>query len=556
MSTLRLKTLPLLLVAACGGGEGGAGSSSSSQPWFEDVGEACGAAVVHDLGRPERLYWIPEITGSGLGLFDADGDGDLDLFICQGGTLQDGDPASASDALLLNDGQGNFTDITASAGIEDHLFGMGCAAADYDGDGDVDLFVTNVGRNVLWRNEGDGTFTDATEEAGLVDEAWGTSAAFLDYDGDGDLDLFYCNYIRWSAANEVPCNNKLGEPDYCHPNNYDAPDSDRLWRNEGDGRFVDASQESGLSKSFGNGLGVAWGDLTGDGRVDIYVANDGMANQLWVNMGAGRFQDQALAKGCALSGEGKAEAGMGVLLEDLDGDLRQDLFVTHLRSETNTFYRSKARRFSDDTRRTGTVEASLNFTAFGVGAADFDHDGALDYYVANGRVGDSTPRFSEARVLSEPDQLFRGAGDGTFTEVLPRGGTREEVLTMGRGAAFGDLDGDGDIDAVVADNGGPVRVLRNVAPKKGAWLLLDVRETDGRTALGARVTLQAGGRKQLRQVQTAYSFCATNDPRVHFGVPAGAQVESIQVEWLDGTIQDLGPLEPGRLHTVRRTSDR
>ena len=171
-------------------------------------------------------------------------------------------------------------------------------------------------------------------------------------------------------------------------------------------------------------------------------------------------------------------------------------------------------------------------------------------------MGDATPRFSEERVLAEPDQLFRGAGDGTFTEVLPRGGTREEVLSLGRGAAFGDLDGDGDIDAVVADNGGPVRVLRNVAPKRGTWLLLDLREADGRTALGARVTLQAGGRKQLRQVQTAYSFCATNDPRVHFGVPEGAQVESIQVEWLDGTMQDLGALEPGRLHTVRRSSDR
>lgn len=550
-----LLTLSLGALSACGS-EKGNDSASSGAAWFEDVGAASGAALEHDLGADQRRYWIPEITGSGLGLFDADGDGDLDLFVCQGGRLEDGDPAGSSDALLLNDGTGRFTDVTREAGIDDRLFGMGCAAADYDGDGDVDLFVTNVGRNVLWRNDGDGTFTDATDAAGLREDAWSTSAAFLDYDGDGDLDLFHCNYIRWSSSNEVPCSNKLGEPDYCHPNNYDAPDVDRLWRNEGDGTFTDVTEASGIAKVFGNGLGVAWGDLTGDGLVDIYVANDGMANQLWVNRGSGRFQDQALAKGCALSGEGKAEAGMGVLLEDLDGDLRLDLFVTHLRSETNTFYRSRSRRFADDTRRTGTVEASLNFTAFGVGAADFDHDGDLDYYVANGRVGDATPRFSEDRVLAEPDQLFRGSGDGTFTEVLPRGGTATELPTIGRGAAFGDLDGDGDVDVVVTDNGGTVRVLRNVAPKRGTWLQLDLREADGSTALGARVTLQAGGRKQLRQVQTAYSYCATNDPRVHFGVPEGSSIEGIQVQWADGTIEEVGLLEPGRLHTVRRSSDR
>lgn len=544
-----------LLVAGCSESATSTSDETPQQVWFEEIRESTGIDFVHSLGSKQR-FWIPEVTGSGLALFDADGDDDLDLFLVQGADLIGEGGPTASDELWLNQGDGTFVNVTESAGITESSFGMGCAAGDYDGDGDLDLYVTNMGPNVLLRNRGDGTFENVASAAGVDNKAWGTSAAFLDYDQDGDLDLFVANYLRWNSANEFPCKSKLGSPDYCHPNNFDSPDSDTLYENQGDGTFRDVSSSSGIAEVFGNGLGVAWGDMTGDGRVDIYVANDGMANQLWVNQGAGKFMDQALLKGCALSGEGKAEAGMGVIFEDLNGDLKPDLFVTHLRAETNTFYSSGRRRFSDDTRKTGMAQASTLVTGFGTGAADFDQDGLLDIYVTNGRVGDAMPRFSSERPLAEPDQVFVGSGDGVYEELQPRGGIADDFFSVGRGVALGDIDGDGDVDVVLQDNSASVRILRNVAPKAGGWIMLDVRTGNGTQALGAQAKLTQGDKVQVRQVQSADSYCSSSDPRVHFGLGTASGDLQVEITWLDGTQENFDGLTEGQVHRITRGQGR
>lgn len=538
-------------LASCSDSTGDGKVTSQNPPWFEDIRPSSGIDFVHSIG-PMQRFWIPEVTGSGLALFDADGDQDLDLFLVQGADLHEGGGPSPSDELWINQGQGKFKSAAQTSGISESLFGMGCAVGDYDGDGDLDLYVTNLGPNALWRNRGDATFENVAAQAGVDHAAWGTSAAFLDFDGDGDLDLFVANYLRWQENSETSCKSKLGTPDYCHPNNYDAPDSDTLYENLGNGTFRDVSAAAGITKEFGNGLGVVWGDMTRDGLVDIYVANDGMKNQLWVNLGNGKFQDRAMLLGCALSGEGRAEAGMGVLLDDFNGDLKPDLFVTHLRSETNTFYNQGARRFKDDTRKTGTVQASTLATGFGAGSADFDQDGILDIYVANGRVGDATPRFSEERPLAEPDQVYQGQGGGVFSEVMPRGGIAQEFYSVGRGVALGDIDGDGDIDVVVQDNSASVRILRNIAPKKGGWIMLDVRESNGTQALGARVKLTQGSHAQVRQVQSAYSYCSSGDPRVHFGLGSGKGPLDVEITWLDQETELFGGLAPGKVHRIER----
>jgi hypothetical protein len=557
----------LLAVPACGGGEDPsepgttpAADEPTSGAWFEDVADQVGVDFVHELGDQQR-FWIPEITGSGLALFDMDGDDDLDLFLCQGGDLVDPSKNKRMDVLYRNDGRGNFTDVTAESGVGQPEFSMGCAVGDYDGDGDLDLYVTNVGPNSLYRNDGDGKFTDVAAEMGVAHPGWSTSATFWDYDADGDLDLYTCTYMRWSSSIEVVCPDSNGNQTYCAPARYDAATSDQLYENRGDEGFLDVSQALGIEGTVGTALGIVWGDLSGKGQLDLYVANDGMENLLWQRKQDGTFAEVAAVNQCSVNGKGAREAGMGVVLVDLDEDLSLDMFVTHVKGESNTFYKNRGERggFQDRTNRSQLTMPSLHMTGFGVGAVDFDHDGHLDLYVANGRVGYNEPVHRPDKPLAEPDQVFRGRGDGTFEEVVlstddddrVQGGTIPEVAELGRGAAFGDIDGDGDFDVVVNNNHGPARVLRNVAPKVGSWILLDVREKDGLPACGAVVTLTAGDRKLIRQVQSTWSFCAANDPRVHAAFVGADEVQA-EVKWLDGTTTTHGPFALEQVHRIDR----
>ena len=559
------RSVPILALAlvhcACGDARENAPSTpdsndepaASGPPWFEDHTRASGIDFVHDPG-PER-FDFPEIVGSGLALFDYDSDGFLDLYAIQSGDLRDPQGESSRNRLYKGDGAGHFSEVTDASGSGDRGYGMGCAVADYDADGDEDLYITNVGRNTLLRNEGDGRFVDVTDEAGVGSTAWGLASVFFDADGDGDLDLFVVNYVGWSVETELVCQSQYGDRTYCEPINYKAPAPDVLYVNQGDGTFLDRTKEFGLDAAFGNGMGVAAGDFDGDGRADLYVANDGTTNQLWLNRGE-RFEESSLLAGCAVNADGHAEASMGVSAVDVDEDGDVDLFMTHLRGETNTLYLNQGGNFLDRTSRSGTSRASLRFTGFGTVFADFDLDGALDLYVVNGRVGLWKPTFDDTRPYVEPDLLFRGRGAATFEEVLPRSGTSLAELGNSRGLAVGDIDGDGDLDLALSNNRGPLRVLLNNCEPQGHWIMLDVREAAGGVAIGARLEVHLGSTRRHRRVDPSFSYLTANDPRVHFGLGAAESVDAVHVQWLDGSRELFGPLDADAMHELRRGAGR
>ena len=535
------------LAPACG---------SSADVWFQEGARESGLDFVH-VRALEQRFWFPEIMGGGVALLDFDQDGWLDLYLVQSGDLAEPGP-ERGDRLYRNQGDGSFRFVEGS-GAEDPGYGMGCACADADGDGKTDLFVTNVGPNTLYRNrhgQGSGpVFEDVTAAAGVGDPAWGTSASFFDADSDGDLDLFVTNYVRWSAEIEIDCRSPFDEPDYCAPNNYDAPTRDLLYRNEGDGRFTDVSEAAGLSAAFGNGLGVVTGDLDQDGRIDVYVANDLMPNQLWINRGELVFADRALYAGCAVNMDGIAQAGMGIVAVDVEGDFDLDVFITHLREETNTLFMNEKGLFSDHTAQFALGAASLPYTGFGTDVADFDHDGVLDVFVANGAVTRNRVRFDPDDPYAEPVLFQRGVAAGalgvSFVEV-PGGGSDPPSIGNGRGAAFGDLDNDGDLDVVVVDNGARVRLLENLRGANGHWIQLSVLERTGADALGAQVLLEGGGKTFRRDVQSDGSYCAASDPRVHVGLGASSSALTASVRWVDGASEEFGPLETDRFHVLRR----
>ena len=415
-----------------------AAGGDGAPPWFEEIAARAGIGFVHHSGHRQRCY-LPEIMGGGVALFDMDNDGFLDLYLVQSGDLLN-PSAGDGNRLYHNRGDGTFEDVTEQSGAGIHGYGMGVTAGDFDNDGFTDLFVTGFGGNVLLRNDGHGHFIDVTARAGVAGSGWSTSAAFVDYDGDGSLDLFVAHYMNWRVAAEVECYSLTGVPDYCSPASYDLPAAATLYRNNGDGTFTDVSARSGVTSAVGNGLGVVAGDFNGDGRIDIFVANDRTPNHLWINEGGGRFREAALTMGCALDQDGAAKSGMGVDAVDLDDDGDLDLLVVNLDGESDSFFRNERTFFIDDTASIGLRTASRPFTRFGMALRDFDNDGRLDLFEANGRVGQQSEAYS-SDPYAEPSLLFRGlAGPGgstRFEEVKPRGGTLGSLVATSRGAAFG-----------------------------------------------------------------------------------------------------------------------
>lgn len=525
----------------------------SVQGWFEESAQARGIDFEWVSGHRERFYF-PEIMGGGAALFDMDTDGDLDLYLVQAGRIDvEAEADQPANQLFANNGPvnpGSFRNVSHGSGSGDRGYGMGVAAGDYDDDGLVDLYVTNVGPNVMLRNLGEQRFEDVTSQTEVGDPTWTASAGFVDYDADGDLDLYAVNYIYWSAAEEISCYSKPHPTDYCSPKSYNAPARDSLYCNLGDGTFEDVSARVGLQQSYGNGLGVVFSDFDGDGHIDIFVANDGMKNQLWRNVDGEHFEDVAERAGCAVDQDGRAKAGMGTAAADIDDDGDEDLLVVNLSGEPDSFYRNDGDFFADRTPLVGLAVASRAYTRFGLGLADFNNDGYLDIYQANGRVT-RAPEASGPRPFDEENLLFQGLAGGRFREVSPRGGTARKLRATSRAAAFGDVDGDGGIDVVVVNRDSNAFLLINQVSVRGRWIGFRLLEKSGRPALGATLSCQVGQRAIMRRAHSAYSYCAANDPTILIGLAEATQVSGVEVLWADGTRESLGTFHAGSVVDIR-----
>lgn len=536
---------------------------------FVDRAKELGVDFVHVNGMSGKLY-MPEIMGAGVALFDYDNDGDLDLFFVQGGPL--GTKAAASshrlyrhDLVVGPDGKRtlHFTDVTAESEIRLGDYGMGVAAGDYDNDGWTDLYVTCLGSNQLWHNNGADksghvTFTEVTQKAGADDPRWSVPAAFLDYDRDGWLDLYVGNYLKFSFETHKPCRTAAGAPDYCGPVPADAV-PDRLLHNRGDGTFEDVTAKAGISAADGPALGVSTADFNGDGWIDVYVANDETPNQLWLNQRNGTFRNDALLAGAGVSGEGRPQASMGVDAGDYDGDGDEDLVMDNLTGEGNTLYRNDGTGlFEDVSRASGLQTPSWKLTGFGAAWLDYDNDSRLDLLVVNGAVKkmEEQARAGDPLPLKQEKQLFHNLGNGQFEEVGKPAGAIFTIPEVSRGAAFGDLDNDGDTDVVVSNNDGPARVLINQTGSRHPWLGLRLLTgKPGRDALGARVELRRPGKPSLwRRARSDGSYASANDPRVLFGLGDSPQIEKVVIHWPSGKVESFKDVPAGTYTTLREGS--
>jgi hypothetical protein len=536
-------------------------------PLFRDLSAGAGLTFVHDNGARGDFH-LPEIMGSGAALFDYDGDGDLDIYLVQGAALAAGaaprvNPGATS-RLFRNDLTRNpagqpvlrFTDVTSRAGVGFNGAGMGVAVGDYDGDGDLDLYVTGYGSNALYRNNADGTFADVTRAAGVDDPRWSTSAAFVDYDRDGDLDLFVTNYVDFTVEARKACVDAVGARDYCAPSAY-RPVPARLFRNQGNATFDDVTESSRVSRAYGAGLGVAIGDYNGDSWPDIYVANDAMANQLWINQRDGTFVDDGLLSGSAVNAAGRPEGSMGIASADFDEDEDEDLFVTNLVRETFVLYVNDGRaNFEDRRAASGIAQATADMTGFGAAWLDYDRDGRLDLVVANGAVNTIAAQRGSPAPYRQRNQLFRNEGNGRLRDVTAAAGTPFERTEVGRGVATGDIDNDGDVDVLVTTNGGRARLLLNDTAPAAHWLTVSATAPSGnRRAVGGRIGLFRSGRAAMwRRVGTDGSYLSASDLRAHFGLGDSGRIDRVVVEWPDGLREQWSDVKADREVSLRRGS--
>ena len=546
----------------------------SPVPLFRDVAEEVGLKFHHFTGATGEFY-MPEIMGAGVALFDYDNDRDLDVYLIQGATFDPAqDPRHAKFPtpagwkpgnrlfrnLLSETGKLQFVDVTEQAGVGHVGYGMGVAVGDYDNDGFQDLYVTNFGRNVLYHNNGDGTFTDVTAKAGVDDPRWSTSAAWVDYDRDGHLDLFVANYLDFTVKGNKHCFAPTGERDYCTPKMY-QPVPARLFHNRGDGTFEDVTEAAGIGAAIGPGLGVVCADFNGDGWPDIYVANDGSAAHLWINQRNGTFKEESLLAGAAYSVDGLPQAGMGVTAGDFDGDGDEDIFKTNLTNEGANLYVNDGRgNFYDASAEFGLLLPTFPYTGFGTEWFDYDNDGRVDLFIANGAVNRKESLRRSPYPFGQPNQLFHNEGQGKkFREMSAIAGPAFATSEVSRGAAFGDIDNDGAIDIVVTNNNGAVRLLLNQSRflNRNHWLLVRLEAVHGnRFGVGAKVEVRQRGRKLLRRAHADASYLSANDIRVHFGLGEDAKIEEITVHWPSGECEAWNRIQADRIVTIRQGSGR
>ncbi|HZT70696.1 MAG TPA: CRTAC1 family protein [Terriglobia bacterium] len=537
-----------------------------AKPLFRDIAAEVGLNFHHFSGSAGDLL-MPEILGAGLALFDYDNDGDLDIYLLQGTMLEPEKrplippppgwkPGNRLFKNMLSEtGKLHFIDVTEKAGVGHVGYAMGVAVGDYDNDGFQDLYVTNFGRNVLYHNNGDGTFTDVTEEAGVGDPRWSTSAAWVDYNGDGLLDLFVCDYVDFTVRGNKRCYAPTGQPDYCSPLAYHAIPS-RLYRNLGNGRFVDVTGTSGVGSSYGPGLGVICMDFNGDGLIDIYVANDADANRLWINQGNGTFKEAALDLGLAYSADGAPKAGMGITADDIDNDGHLEVLVTNLNREGVTLFRSDASGMYDDvTAQFRLAQPTFGYTGYGVGFFDYDNDGLMDLFIANGAMTIIDAVQNNPNPYAQKNQLFHNEGPGNgFREVTDAAGPALQLIEVSRGAAFGDIDNDGAVDIVITNEDGPARLFHNEAAGRRHWLLVKLEAPKvNRFGMGARVGVYRSGTPTLwRHAHTDGSMLSASDIRVHFGLGDNPRIDAVVVHWLDGKKEKWLNVPADRIVTLRQ----
>ena len=450
-----------------------------------------------------------------------------------------------------------FTDVTSQSGIVTSGYGMGVAAGDFDNDGWVDLYLTKFdAANQLLRNNGDGTFSDVSKASGTDERSWSVSASFVDVNRDGWLDLYVGNYIRYSLESNTPCFGTSGALDYCMPQAY-QPLQDRLYMNRGDGTFADSSVKSGITREYGPALGVSTADFNGDGWMDVYVANDGRENQLWINKHDGTFENAALLAGVALPVSGKAEASMGVDAGDFDDDGDEDLFVTELTSEgSNLYVNDGTGVFDDRSTPSGLSAPSVPFTGFGTAWFDFDNDGQLDLLSVNGTVQiiETLRQAKDPLPLHQRKLLFHSLGGGRFEEVGDRAGEVFKLSEVGRGAAFGDVDNDGDVDVLIGNNNGPTRLLINQAANGRHWIGLRLVGAGGRDMVGARVEItRKGAASRWRRARADGSYASANDPRVVVGLGESSDRPDVRVTWPDGKVDTWTQVAIDTYTALRRT---
>jgi hypothetical protein len=545
----------LVIVAGCGSSGGQAASvptAAAPQPeWFVDRAVESGIDFVHINGMSGQLY-IPEILGPGVAFFDFDNDGDLDVYLVQSGGFdrrQGNDRLYRNDLVVRPDGTRTlrFTDVTTASGIDARGYGMGVATGDFNNDGWVDLYLTKFDApNQLLRNNGNGTFTDVGKASGTDQRSWSVSAAFVDIDRDGWLDLFVGNYLNYRLDGSTPCVSPAGASDYCTPASYPALPA-RLYRNRRNGTFTDVTMIAHTASEFGPALGVSTADFNGDGWMDIYVANDGKENQLWLNRRDGTFENGALLGGVALPSHGKAEGSMGVDAGDFDNDGDEDLVMTELASEgSNLYVNDGTGIFTDASVRSAIGPTSLPFTGFGAVWLDFDNDGLLDLASVNGTVQivESLRQAGDPFPMHQKKLLLRNSGSGRFEDVTSRAGAAFGLSEVGRGLAIGDVDNDGDVDLLIGNNNGRTRLLINEAAAGKHWLGL-------RLAVGARVEIiRAKGPSLWRRARADGSYASANDPRVLVGLGESGGPVSVRVHWPSGRTEMFTGVQVDRYATL------
>jgi hypothetical protein len=522
---------------------------------FTDVTAKANVAFTHVNGASPDKH-LPETMGSGAAFVDLDEDGWVDIVLVDGGSMADPQVASrAKPRVLRNKRDGTFEDVTARSGIRQHGYGMGVCAGDIDNDGHIDLYVTGVEGNVLYKNRGDFTFTDVTASAGVAGSGWSTSCAFADLDGDGDLDLFVTRYVDLSRPEPFCGDERAKRRAYCHPLAL-PPMSNLVYRNDGHGVFTDVSEVTGIAKYKSNGLGVVISDLDGNGFPDVFVANDSLPNFLFVNEGGWRFTEAALQSGVSVADDGKARAGMGVDTGDYDGDGLLDLIVTNLDFETTSLFRNLGKRlFAYATRESGIGPPTRPYVGFGVLLLDYDNDTKLDIAIVNGHVIDNTALFRQGSKHAQPNLLMHNEDGRRFLAAgtLPTQGNTPDKVS--RGLAAADFDNDGDLDLLVTNNGDRVDLLRNDGGNaRNALLVQLIARTSAPNGIGARVIAKVGSRTLVREVKAGSSYLSQSDTRVHLGLDRADSVERLEVHWPGGATEVFPNVAANQILTIRQGS--